>query len=119
MAYIELTQSNFNDTVEKNDIVIIDFWAEWCGPCIQFGPVFEKVAGENTDVAFAKVNTEAEQELAGHFQVQSIPTLMIIKERVVVFNQAGALDEASLNTLVQQVRELDMDKVRADMEAQN
>jgi thioredoxin 1 len=119
MAYIELTQGNFNDTVDKNDIVIIDFWAEWCGPCIQFGPVFEKVAGENTDVAFAKVNTETEQELAGHFQVQSIPTLMVIKEKVVVFNQAGALDEAGLNTLVQQVRELDMDKVRADMEAEN
>ncbi|WP_373035585.1 thioredoxin [Sulfurimonas sp.] len=119
MAYIDLTESNFNDTVEQNNIVIIDFWAEWCGPCIQFGPVFEKVAGENTDVAFAKVNTEIEQALAGHFQVQSIPTLMVIKERVVIFNQAGALDEVSLNGLIQQVKELDMNKVRAEMNTEN
>lgn len=119
MAYIDLTESNFNETVEKNDILIIDFWAEWCGPCIQFGPVFEKVAGENTDVAFAKVNTEVEQGLAGYFQVQSIPTLMVIKEQVVIFNQAGALDEAGLNALVQQVKELDMDKVRAEMSTEN
>ena len=118
MAYIELTQSNFNETIENNDILIIDFWAPWCGPCKQFGPVFEKVAQENPDVAFAKINTETEQGLAGHFQIKSIPTLMVIKEKSLVYNQAGAMDEANFNNLVQQIKELDMDKVRADMEAQ-
>jgi thioredoxin 1 len=118
MAYIELTESNFNETIENNDILIIDFWAPWCGPCKQFGPIFEKVAGENSDIAFAKVNTETEQGLAGHFKIQSIPTLMVIKEKSLVFNQAGAMDEANFNNLVQQIKELDMDKVRADMEAQ-
>ncbi len=118
MAYIELTQSNFNETIENNDILIIDFWAPWCGPCKQFGPVFEKVAQENPDVAFAKINTETEQELAGHFKIQSIPTLMVIKEKSLVYNQAGAMDEANFNNLVSQIKELDMDKVRADMEAQ-
>jgi thioredoxin len=118
MAYINLTADKFSDTVEQNDIVILDFWAEWCGPCIQFGPIFEQAAEENLDITFAKVNTETEQELAAHFQVQSIPTLMVIKEQVVIFNQAGALDEAGLNSLIAQVKELDMDKVRAEMDAQ-
>jgi thioredoxin 1 len=115
MAYIELTGENFNDTVANNTIVIIDFWAQWCGPCKSFGPVFEKVAEANADVAFAKVNTEEQQALAGHFQVRSIPTLMVIKEQVVVFNQAGALSEEGLNDLVKQVKELDMDKVRQEI----
>ncbi len=118
MAYIELTESNFNETIEKNDTLIIDFWAPWCGPCKQFGPVFEKVAQENPDVAFAKINTETEQGLAGHFKIQSIPTLMVIKEKSLVYNQAGAMDEANFSNLVSQVKKLDMDKVRADMEAQ-
>ena len=116
MAYIELTAENFNDTVEKNDIVILDFWAEWCGPCKQFGPVFEKVAEENPDIVFGKINTETEQALAGHFQIRSIPTLMILKEQIVVFNQAGALPDAGLNDLIGQVKELDMDMVRAEIE---
>jgi len=118
MAYIELTESNFNETIENNDTLIIDFWAPWCGPCKQFGPVFEKVAQENPDVAFAKINTETEQGLAGHFKIQSIPTLMVIKEKSLVYNQAGAMDEANFSNLVSQIKELDMDKVRADMEAQ-
>jgi len=116
MAYINLDGENFNDTVANNDIVIIDFWAQWCGPCKSFGPIFEKVAEENSDVTFAKVNTEEQQELAGHFQIRSIPTLMVIKEQVVVFNQAGALSEEGLNDLVKQVKELDMDMVRKEIE---
>jgi thioredoxin 1 len=115
MAYIELTADNFNEVIEKNEIVIIDFWAEWCGPCKAFGPVFEKVAEENTDVAFAKVNTEIEQDLSAHFQIRSIPTLMILKEKVVVFNQAGALPEEGLKDLIKQVKELDMDMVRKEI----
>lgn len=118
MAYIELTEANFNEMVEKHDTIIIDFWAEWCGPCREFAPIFEKVAEENPDIAFAKVNTETEQGLAGHFQIQSIPTVMILKEQVLIFNQAGAFNEEGFNNLVKQVREVDMDKVRADIEAQ-
>ena len=116
MAYIELTADNFNETVEKNDIVILDFWAQWCGPCQAFGPVFEKVAEENPDIALGKVNTETEQALAGHFQIRSIPTLMVLKEQIVVFNQAGALPEEGLKDLIRQVKELDMDMVRAEIE---
>lgn len=116
MSYIELTAENFNETIESNDVVVIDFWAEWCGPCKSFGPVFEKVAGENTDIKFTKVNTETQQELAGQFQIRSIPTLMVIKEKIVVFNQAGALPEEGLNDLVSQVKDLDMDMVRKEMQ---
>lgn len=118
MAYIELTESNFNEVIEQNDTIIIDFWAEWCGPCKQFGPIFEKVAEENPDMVFAKVNTETEQGLAGHFQIQSIPTVMIIKEQVLIFNQAGAFNEDGLNNLVKQIREVDMNQVRADIAEQ-
>jgi thioredoxin 1 len=118
MAYIELTESNFNEMVEKNETLIIDFWAEWCGPCIQFGPVFEKVAQQNPDITFGKINTEVEQGLAGHFQVQSIPTIMVIKEGVVLFQQAGAFDEAGFNSLVSQTRDVDMEQVKADIAAQ-
>jgi len=116
MAYIELSGENFNDKVSNTDIVIIDFWAPWCGPCKAFGPVFEKVAEANTDITFGKVNTEEQQELAGHFQIRSIPTLMVIKEQIVVFNQAGALSEEGLNDLIGQVKELDMDVVRKEIE---
>jgi thioredoxin 1 len=118
MAYIELTEANFNETVENNAIVIIDFWAQWCGPCIQFGPIFEKVAEQNADITFAKVNTEEQQGLAGHFQVQSIPTIMVIKEGVMIFNQAGAFDEDGFTSLVKQVKELDMTQVHADIAAE-
>jgi len=118
MAYTELNEQNFNDTVANNNIVIIDFWAPWCGPCKSFGPIFEKVAEANTDITFAKVNTEEQQGLAGHFQIRSIPTLMILKEQIVVFNQAGALPEEGLVDLIRQVKELDMDKVREDIAKQ-
>ncbi len=118
MALENLTADNFNEKVEANDIVIIDFWAPWCGPCREFGPLYEKTAEAYPDILFGKVNTEEEQALAGHFQIQSIPTVMIIKESVVVFNQPGMLPEEGLKDVIRQVQELDMDKVRADIEAQ-
>ena len=118
MAYIELTESNFNEVIENNETIIIDFWAEWCGPCKQFGPVFEKVAEANSDITFAKVNTEEQQALAQQFQIQSIPTVMIIKEKTLLFNQGGAFGEADFSNLVKQVKEIDMDQVRAEVEAE-
>jgi thioredoxin len=118
MAYIELTEKNFDETVENSTTLVIDFWAPWCGPCIQFGPTFEKIAEKHPEVTFAKINTEEEKGLAGHFQIQSIPTIMVIKEKIMVFNQAGAPDEAGFDNLIQQVKDLDMDEVRAEIEAQ-
>lgn len=113
---VELTSANFRDTVEKNGIVLIDWWAEWCGPCRAFAPVFERVAAKNSDIVFAKVNTDQEQELSSSFQIRSIPTLMIFRDKVLLFSQAGALPEAGLEDLVKQVRALDMDKVRQEIE---
>jgi thioredoxin 1 len=113
MATVELTKDTFADTLEDNEIVLIDFWASWCGPCRQFAPVYEAVAERNPDVVFGKVDTEAEQELAGVFSIMSIPTLMIFREKVAVFAQPGALPEVVLEDLVRQTRELDMEKVRA------
>src|SRR5919106_1066529 len=113
MATVELTKDTFAETLEDNEIVLIDFWASWCGPCRQFAPVYEAVAERNPDVVFGKVDTEAEQELAGVFSVMSIPTLMIFREKVAVFAQPGALPEVVLEDLVRQTRELDMEKVRA------
>jgi thioredoxin len=119
MAAIELTQENFQDTINNNAIILIDFWASWCGPCRSFEPVFESAAKANSDMVFAKVNTEEQMELAAHFQVRSIPTLAIFKEQVLVFAQPGALPASALDQLIGQVRELDMDKVRADIAEQN
>jgi len=118
MALINLTAENFNDEVQKNPIAILDFWAPWCGPCKSFAPIFEKVAGENPDILFGKINTEEEQALAQHFQIRSIPTVMILKEGIVVFNQAGMLPEEALNDLLAQVKELDMDMVREEIAKQ-
>ncbi len=118
MATTEITADTFNDTVNGNPIVLIDFWAAWCGPCRQFAPTFEKVSEANPDIVFAKVDTEAEQDLAGAFNITSIPTLMAIRDGVVLYANPGALPEAQLADLVAKVREVDMDDVRAQIAAQ-
>ena len=118
MATIALAAENFTETVEGNDIVLIDFWAEWCGPCRTFGPVFEKVSEDFPGVIFAKVNTEEEQTLAGSFGISSIPTLMAIRENVVLYAQAGALPEQALRDLVEKVTDVDMNEVRAEVARQ-
>lgn len=118
MAVVELTQENFESTVADNAFVVVDFWAPWCGPCRTFAPVFEKVSEDHPDVVFAKVNTEDEQQIAAHFQIRSIPTLMIFREQIIIFSQPGALPEGSFRELLTKAGELDMDKVRADIAAQ-
>jgi thioredoxin 1 len=118
MAAIELNNENFQETIANNDVVLIDFWASWCGPCQSFGPVFEAASEKNPDMVFAKVNTEEQMELAAYFQVRSIPMLAIFKEQILVFSQPGALPASSLDQLIEQVKKLDMDKVRADIAEQ-
>ncbi len=118
MALENLTSANFKEKVSSSDIVILDFWAEWCGPCKQFGPIFEKVASEYPDILFGKINTEEEQELAGMFQIRSIPTVAIMREGIVVFMQPGLIPEEGLKDLIKQVKELDMEEVRKEVEKQ-
>lgn len=118
MAVVELTKDNFEDTITSNAFVIIDFWAPWCGPCRSFAPTYEKVSEAHPDVIFAKVNTEEEQELAMHFQVRSIPTLMIFRDSIIIFSQPGALPESAFRDLVGKAGELNMDEVRAQIEAE-
>lgn len=118
MATVEITKDTFEGTVTNNDIVMIDFWAPWCGPCKSFAPIYEAVSEKHDDMVFAKVNTEDEQELAANFQIRSIPTLMILRENVVVFSQAGMLPENALDEIIGKVKALDMDKVRSDIEKQ-
>jgi thioredoxin 1 len=115
---VELTKENFQDVVSGNDMVIVDFWAEWCGPCKMFGPVFEKVSEDNPDVVFAKVNTELEQEIAGWFQIRSIPTLMIFRENIIIFSQPGALPESALRDVIGQAGALDMADVKKQVAEQ-
>ena len=118
MAVQELTQDNFESTITGNDIVMLDFWAPWCGPCQQFAPTFEEASEKHSDVVFAKVNTDEEQGIAGAFQVRSIPTLMIFREQIIVFSQPGVLSPAQVDEVLGKVRELDMDAVRADIQRQ-
>ncbi len=115
---LDVTKENFTEVIEGNDIVVVDFWAPWCGPCQSFAPVFEAAAEANTDTAFVKINTEEQQELAGHFQIRSIPTLMVFREQELIFSQPGVLPESALAKLVDEIKALDMEAVRKDMAAQ-
>jgi len=111
VAVVSLTRDTFEETVTGNDFVIVDFWAPWCGPCRSFAPTYEKVSESFPDIVFAKVNTEEEQEIAMHFRIRSIPTLMIFREKVIIFSQAGALPEAGFRELIARAKELDMTEV--------
>lgn len=116
MGTVNITTADFETTVTENNIVLVDFWAEWCGPCKAFGPVFEKVSGKNPEVTFAKVDTDAEQQLGAMLQIQSIPTLMAFREGIAVFRHSGAIPEQALDDLVEQIKGLDMDEVRKAVE---
>jgi len=119
MAVVELTKENFEQVVTTNPTVIVDYWAPWCGPCKGFAPVFERVAEANPDVVFAKVNTDDEQEIAAHFQIRSIPTLMVFREQIIVFSQPGALPQGAFEQVVTRAKTLDMDEVRKQVQAQD
>lgn len=119
MATIELTEDNFEQTVSQDGIVLVDAWAEWCGPCKRFGPVFEKASEDHTDAVFGKLDTEANPGIAAALQIQSIPTLMVFRDSILVFREAGALPPAALEDLIQQVKGLDMDEVRRQVAEQN
>ena len=118
MAVVELTDATFEQTVKNNDLVLIDFWAPWCGPCRSFAPIYEKVAERHPDVIFAKVNTEEQQALANHFQIRSIPTVMAIRQQVILMAQPGVLPETALDDVIAKAQELDMDAVRAEIAAE-
>ncbi len=117
MATTELTAENFTSTIAENDIVLVDFWADWCGPCKRFGPVYEKASNANPDITFAKLDTEANQDVAGGLGISSIPTIMAFREGVLVFNQAGALNGAQLDQVITAVKELDMAAVHEEVKA--
>lgn len=119
MASLELTAENFNTTIDNNPFVIVDFWAEWCGPCKAFAPTFEAVSDKHPDIVFGKVDTEAQQDLAGSFAIRSIPTLMAIRDGVILFQQAGALPASALESLIEQLRAVNMDDVRAEIAKQD
>ena len=119
MASIELGAATFGDTVVKEGITIVDFWAEWCGPCRQFAPIFEEASGKHPDITFGKVDTEAEKQLAGEAGISSIPTLMVFRDGILLYNRPGALPGAALEELIGAVRELDMNEIRAEIEKQD
>ena len=118
MAVLDLTQSNFDETIANNEIVFIDFWAPWCGPCLQFAPTFKETSEKVDGVAFAKINTEDEQALGAHFSIRSIPTLMIFREGIGIFSQPGSISGKDLEDLLEKAKAIDMDEVRKELEAQ-
>ena len=118
MSTVDLTAATFPDTVSADGIVLVDWWASWCGPCQSFAPVYEAASVTHPDITFAKVDTEAEQELAGGFAIQSIPTLMLFRDGILVFSQAGALPAAALEDIIGQARALDMDDIRSKIAAE-
>ncbi len=118
MAIVEITKDTLKETIDNNDIVIIDFWAPWCGPCKSFAPIYDAVSEKHPDIVFAKVNTEDEQELGASFQIRSIPTLMIIREQIAIFSQAGMLPESALEEVIGKAKALDMDVVRKEVTEQ-
>ena len=118
MSTVDLTQENFEDVIQKNAMVLVDFWAPWCGPCRAFAPIYEAASTQHPDVVFAKVNTEEQQGLASAFQIRSIPTLMLFRDQIVLFSQPGSLPAAALDEILSKARALDMDQVRQDIAAQ-
>ena len=119
MATIQLTKENFDDTVKENDIVLVDFWTSWCAPCRNFEPIFEAASENHDDVVFGKVNTEEEHELAKLFQIRSIPTLMLLREQIILFAQPGMLSAAQLEDVLSKAKEIDMDQVRQEIEKED
>lgn len=119
MATVELNAANFSEMITGNDFVIVDFWAPWCGPCRSFAPVYEELSEQHPDIVFAKVNTEVEQELAGHFQIRSIPTLMLFREQVILYSEAGALPKQAMQQLITDAKAVDMQEVHKSLQEEN